>query len=89
MGADEVELQFADLVAGNADVTEFAHAGGDGVGNLVVGNKCIDYGPRLIDSGASVRSKEDGAVRDGHFADRFESQIITVDMKGVQGNIQS
>ena len=37
--AYQVDLQFADLVAGDAHVAEFADAGGDGVGDLIVGDQ--------------------------------------------------
>ena len=40
--AHQVDLQFANLFAGNAYVAESAHAGGDGIGDFVAGDYFID-----------------------------------------------
>ena len=62
MRAHEIDLQFADLVADNADIAQFADAGGDGVGKLVIGDERVDDGASAIDGFASVGVEQDGAL---------------------------
>ena len=61
--ANQIDLQFANLLAGDADVAQFAHAGGDGVGQFVAGDDLVDDGARQIDGLASVGIEQDGAAR--------------------------
>ena len=84
MGAHQVDLQFADLVAGNADVAKFAHPGGDGVRHAVFRDQRIHHRARAIDRLAGIGIEQDGAALDRDFADRFESQIFAVDVEGFQ-----
>ncbi len=83
--ADQVDLQFADLVAGDAHVAEFADAGGDGVGDLILGNQSVDYGARSIHALACVGREQHGPALECDFAHRFEGQIVSADVKSVHG----
>ncbi len=40
VGSQQIYLQFANLVAGNAHIAEFADAGGDRIGEFVACNQC-------------------------------------------------
>ncbi len=82
--AHQVDLQFANLVAGDAHVAQFADAGGDGIGDLVAGDDLVDDGARPVDRLARVGSEKHGAALDRHFAHRFERQIVSVDVECVQ-----
>ena len=84
VGADEIDLQFADLVAGDAHVAELANAGGDGIGELVVCDDVVDHGAGAIDGLARIGREQHGAAVVGDFADRFEGEVVTVDVEGVQ-----
>ena len=53
----QVDLQFADLIAGDAYIAKFADAGGDGVGHLVVGDERVDDGARSVHALARIRSQ--------------------------------
>ena len=84
MRAHQVDLQFANLLAGDAHVAQFADAGGDGVGDLVAGDDLIDDRACLVDRFPRVRREQDGAAFGRDFADRFERQIVSVDVECVQ-----
>jgi hypothetical protein len=72
VGANEVDLQFADLIADDANVAELADSGGDGVGEFVVSDDVVDDGAGEVDCGAGIGGELDGAVVSGDFVDLFE-----------------
>ena len=80
MRAHQIDLQFADLVAGNPYFAQFADAGGDGVGHLIVGDERVDHGARGVHALACVRRQQHGAAFECDFAHRFEGQIISADV---------
>ena len=83
--AHQVDLQLANLVAGDAHVAEFAHARGDGIGEFVAGDDVVNHGARTIHGLARVgRQAAPGVVSVRDFAHRFQSKIVTVDVKCVQ-----
>ena len=88
VGAHQVDLQLANLVAGNADVGQFAHAGGDGVRHAVFRDQRVHHRAGAIDSLAGIGIKQDGTALDRHFPDRFESQIFSVDVQGFQASFR-
>src|SRR5579883_3461472 len=82
--ADEVDLQFADLVAGDADIAEFADTGGDGIGNLVIVDEVVDHGAGSVDAFAGVGGEQDRPAFQCYLADGFKREIVSADVKGVQ-----
>ena len=58
MRAHQVDLQFANLIAGDAHVAQFAHASRDRVSEFVAGNNFVDDGARLIDGLSRVWRKQ-------------------------------
>jgi hypothetical protein len=73
VGANQVDLQFANLIAGNADVAEFADAGGDGVSDLIAFDNVFDYGAGAVDGFPGFGVEKDWAAFDGNFFSRFQS----------------
>jgi hypothetical protein len=60
--AHQVHLQLTNLVAGDAHVAQFAHAGGDGVGELVAGDNLVDDRACQVDCLPRVRRQQGGAA---------------------------
>ncbi len=87
--ADQVDLQFANLVASNAHVAEFSDAGGDGVSDLVAGDNLVDDGACQVHGLPRVGREQDRAARfNGRdFAHGFEREIVSVDVKCVQKDV--
>ena len=86
MGAHQIQLQLADLVAGDADVAQSADASGYRIGNFIVRYERVHYGAGAVDGLARVGVEEHGPVLDRHFARTFERQIVTVDVQGFQSS---
>src|ERR1700686_1215637 len=84
MRADQVDLQFTNLVAGNAHIAQFTHAGRDGISDLVARDNVIDHGARLIDCLPRVGRKQCGTALSRHLAYCLEREIISVDVECVQ-----
>ena len=82
--AHQIDLQFANLLARDADIAQLAHASRDGVGNPVFGHQRIHHGARAVHRLPSLGTKQDGTVLHRHFAHRFESQIAAVNVESVQ-----
>ncbi len=61
VGAHQVDLQFANLIADNAHIAELSHASRDGVGQFVAGDDFVDDGSRPIDAARAPRLR---AARD-------------------------
>jgi hypothetical protein len=64
-------LQFANLVANNADVAKLADAGSDRIGNFVTGDDFVNHGARTIHGLARVRGQEHRAPFNRDLAHRF------------------
>ena len=62
MGAHQIELKLSNLVAGNPDVGQFAHARGDGVGDAIFRHQRIHHGACAVDRLAGIGVKQDGAA---------------------------
>ena len=80
MRANQVDLHFANLLAGNVNVAQLAYAGGDGIGDFVVGDQGIDHGARPLHSCAGVGSEQHRTAFDRDLAHCFQRQIVTVDV---------
>ena len=48
MRAHQIHLQLADLLGRNAHIAQLAHAGGDGIGNFIVGHHRFHRRSRLL-----------------------------------------
>ncbi len=81
MRPEQVHLQFANLVARDANVAELADSGGDCVRDAILRNQRIHHRARPVDSRASVRGKKDGAALDCDFPHCFQREIVTVNVK--------
>ena len=68
----QVDLQFADLIAGDAYIAEFADTGRDGVGHLIVGDKRVDDGTCSVHPLARIGSQQHGSALRSHLAYFFE-----------------
>ena len=86
--AQQIDLEFANLRPGNANITELAYAGCDGVGDLVPGDQRVDDRARPYHRFASVRGEKNRAAFGSNFAHRAQSEIVTVKVKSVQNNVQ-
>src|SRR5215470_16538780 len=84
VGSHQIDLQRADLVTGDADVTEFSDASGDRVGDFIRCDDLIDDSPGVVHQLARIRSEEHGATFVGDFAYGFQSQIASVNVQCVQ-----
>jgi hypothetical protein len=84
VGPQQVDLELTDLVTGDADIAELANSGGDRVRDFVACNQCFHHSTGANDSFASIRRKKDSAALDSNFADIFQSEIVTVDVKSFQ-----
>jgi hypothetical protein len=84
--AHQIDLQLANLWASDLDVAKLSHSGGNRVRRLVVGDKLVDNCSRPVDSFASFCEQQDGTPLDCYFPNRFQSQIVSVDVKSLQGN---
>ena len=71
MRSYEIDLQFANLIARDADIAELADTGRDRVGNLITGDDLVDHGASLFDSFPRVGCQQHGAAVHGDFADIF------------------
>jgi hypothetical protein len=89
MRANQIDLQFSNLIACDAYVAQFTHSGRDGVGDFVARDDVIDYRTRLIDCVPCIRGKQHGApVFDArNLANRFKRQIVPVNVECVQESI--
>ena len=87
MRSHKVHLQFADLLAGNANVTEFAYPGCNRVSNSIAGDNFVDHRAGQIDGLAGIRGKESGPAFGGDFADLLQRQIVPVNVQCVQGSL--
>jgi hypothetical protein len=81
---NQIYLQLANLITGNADVTQLSDAGGYGIREFVAGYDLIDDGASAIDHLAGIGQKQDGAAFHSNFADCFECEIVSVNVKCVQ-----
>jgi hypothetical protein len=80
MRAQEIHLQLADLISGDTYVTELSHAGGDGVGDLVVRDQRVNYRAGAVNGSSRFGVEEHGTVFHRDFTNRLESQIVSVDV---------
>ena len=80
MRAQEIHLQFADLISGDSHVAELAHSGRDGVGDLVVADQRVDHRAGPVNRSSRFGIEEHGTVFHRDFANRLESQIVSVDV---------
>ena len=62
--------------------------GGDGVRHAVFRDQRVHHRAGAIDSLAGVGIKQDGTALDCDFPDRFESQILSVDVQGFQASFR-
>jgi hypothetical protein len=56
----QVDLQLANLVAGNAHIAELAHAGSDRIGQLVAGDNLVDHRARPVHGLARIGRQSTG-----------------------------
>jgi hypothetical protein len=80
MRAQEIHLQFADLISGDAHVTELSHSGRDGVGDLVVRDQRVNHRACPVNGSSRFGVEEHGTVFHRDFTNRLESQIVSVDV---------
>src|SRR5580658_2215474 len=89
MGSNQVDLQFANLVAHNAHVTELSHASGNRVGHFVTRDDFVDHGAGLVHGLARVSRQEHRTPFGCNFTHRFQSKIVTINVKCVQERFPS
>jgi hypothetical protein len=78
MRANEINLEFADLIAGDANVAQLSHAGGNCVSQLIAGNKCVYDGPSPVDGLACICQEQNRAPFGRYLAYRRQGQIVSV-----------
>ena len=90
MRAYKVDLQLANLLADVMHIAQFADASRDCVRNFIIGDERVNDGTSTVDGLARVGIEENGPANVGlrHFAHRFESEIVSVDVQGLQGSSQ-
>src|ERR1700722_1379410 len=84
MRTQKIYLQFANLLTGNAHVAELAHAGRDRVRQSIAGDDIVDDGSRLVHSFARIGRQQHRPTLDRYLAHRFQSEVVTADVKSVQ-----
>ena len=67
---------------------KLADAGRDGIGNLIVGDEFVDDRAGAVHGFARVGIEQHRTALDRDFADGFESEIVSVNVKGFQGGSQ-
>jgi len=82
-------LHFSYLLARNAHITEFAYAGRYRIRNFVARDQGVHYRASPPNAGASIGIQKHGPSVDGHFAHRFWSKLVAVDVKCFQGICKS
>ena len=83
MRAYQVDLKFADLIAGDALLAEFADARGNRVRNLIACNQGFDHGTGAIYPLARIGRKQHRLMLDRNLAHLFESEIVAVDVESL------
>ena len=86
MRPHQIDLQFANLVALDVDITQLPDASGDGVGHFVFFHQRIDHGARADDGFAGIRVEKHDTVFNSNFPDFFQRQTISVQVKGFHKN---
>jgi hypothetical protein len=71
MGAQQVDLELTNLLAGNVHIAELTDSGGDRIGDFVPGNQSVDDCACADDCFASVRGEKNRAAFDRNFTHRF------------------
>src|ERR1700687_303949 len=84
MGAHQIDLKLANLLACNADIGQLAHARCDRVRNAIFRDQRIHYGEGTVDILAGVSNKQDGTALDRDFPNLLESKIFSADVQSVQ-----
>src|SRR5580693_1350916 len=87
--AHQIDLHFANLLARNAHVAEFAYTGRNRVRNFVAGDQRVDNGASTVYSRSSIRVEQHWPMLDSDFPHRFQSKIVAVDVKCFQGICRS
>jgi hypothetical protein len=72
MGANQIDLQLENLIAGDANVAKLSDTGGDGVRKFIAGHNFIDYGASPVHTLARIRRQKYRPAFDGNFANCFE-----------------
>src|ERR1700677_71819 len=85
----QINLHFPYLLARNAHVTEFAYASRNRIRNFVARDQGVHYRASPPNAGASIAIQKHGPSTDRHFAHRFGSKLIAVDVKCFQGICRS
>lgn len=84
MGSNQIDLQLADLVRGDANIAQFPHTGRDRVSNFVGGDDFIDDSAGMVDQLSRIGREEHRAALMGDFAYCFQRQIVSVNVQCVQ-----
>jgi hypothetical protein len=80
VGAHEIELEFSNLFARNADVGELAHPRGDRIRHAIFRDQRIHHRAGAIDRYAGVGIKKNGTALDGDVTDCLESKVFAADV---------
>ena len=88
MRAYQVDLQFANLVAGNANIAQFADAGSDCVGHLLLATISSTTARAWFTASRASGASNTGAPLHRDLAHSFQRQIVSTDMKCVQRSPQ-
>ncbi len=83
VGADQVQLELANVLAGDAHVGEMTNTGIDRVGDPLVLHQIVDDGAGAFDGSAGFRLQQHRAALIHQLAHVFQSQVVAVDMKGL------
>src|SRR5580698_5575920 len=80
--ADEIDLQLANLLGGDADGSEFAEAGVDAVGGFAAGDDTLDDGARGFHALDGVVGKRDFGAVERDVVKLRESEIVASELDG-------
>jgi hypothetical protein len=73
-------LQFADLVAENPNITQFADSGRDRVRQLIPGHDLVDHAARQIHALAGIWREQYRLARYCDLAHILQSEIVSSDV---------
>ena len=84
MGAHQVDLKFANLLARNAHIAQLADTSGDGVRHAIFRHQRVHHGACPVYSVARLRPEKHRPPLHRDFPHSFQRQIVAVNVKSVQ-----
>ncbi len=84
MRANQIDLQLANLIAGDAHVAQLSDSGSDGVRDFIARNNLVDHGTGQLNRRAGIGSEEHSSAFPGDLAHVLQREIVSVDVECVQ-----